>query len=45
MKVPLQHEESIEIRHDVVRFLFPNFPAHIKLTPMEISDRELEDAA
>lgn len=24
MKVPLQHEESIEIRHDVVRFLFPS---------------------
>ena len=23
MKVPLQYEESIEIRHDVVRFLFP----------------------
>lgn len=27
MKVHLQHEESIEIRHDVVRFLFPNLPA------------------
>lgn len=44
MKVPLQHEESIKIRHDVVRFLFPNMPAQIHLKPAEISDQELEDA-
>ena len=44
MKVPLQHEESIEIRHDVVRFLFPNLPAHVQLTQTDISDQELEDA-
>lgn len=44
MKVPLQHEESIEIRHDVVRVLFPNLPAQIQLKPTEISDQELEDA-
>ena len=44
MKVPLQHEESIEIRHDVVRFLFPNIPAKLQLTPTEITDEELEDA-
>jgi len=44
MKVPLQHEESIEIRHDVVRFLFPNLPAQIQLKPTEISDQELKDA-
>ena len=29
MKVSLQHEESIEIRHGVVRFLFPNLPANL----------------
>ena len=44
MKVPLQHEESIGIRHDVVRFLFPNLPAQIQLRPTEIADQELEDA-
>ena len=33
MKVPLQDEGSIEIRHDVVRVLFPNLPAHIQLKP------------
>ena len=44
MKVFLQHEESIEIRHDVVRFLLPNLPAQIRLKPAEISDQELEDA-
>ena len=44
MKVPLQHEESIEIRHDVVRFLFPNLPAQLQQKPTEINDRELEDA-
>ena len=27
MKVQLPHEKSIEIRHDVVRFLFPILPA------------------
>ena len=44
MKVPFQQEESIEIRDDVVRFLFPNMPAQIQLKPAEISDQELEDA-
>jgi len=44
MKVPLQHEESIEIRHDVVRVVFPNMPAQIQLKPTEISDQELEEA-
>ena len=44
VKVLLQHEESIEIRHDVVRVLFPNVPAQIQLKPTEISDQELEDA-
>ena len=44
MKGPLQHEESIEICHDVVRVLLPNLPAQIQLKPTEISDQELEDA-
>ena len=44
MKVPLQHEESIEIRHDVVRFLFPNLPAQLQQKPTDINGRELEDA-
>lgn len=44
MKVPLQHEESIEIRHGVVRFLFPNLPAHLQLKATEITDQELEEA-
>ena len=44
MKNPLQHEESIEIRHDVVRFLFPNLPAHLQLKATEITDQELEEA-
>lgn len=44
MKVLLQHEESIEIRHDVVRYLFPNLPTQLQLTPTEISDQELKDA-
>lgn len=44
MKVPLQHEESIEIRHDVVRFPFPNIPAEIQAVPVPISDQDLEDA-
>ena len=44
MKVPLQHEESIEIRHNVVRVLFPSLPAQIQLKPTEISDKEIEDA-
>lgn len=44
MKVPLQHEESIEIRHNVVRVLFPSLPAQIQLKPTEISDQEIEDA-
>ena len=44
MNVLLQHEESIKIRHDVVHFLFPNFPVHMQLTLTEVSDRELEYA-
>ena len=44
MKVPLQHEESIEIRHDVVRFLFPILPAQLKVAPTDISDQDLEEA-
>ena len=44
MKVPLQYEESIEIRHDVVRFLFPNLPARIQATPTNISDQDLHNA-
>lgn len=40
MKVPLQHEESIEIRHDVVHFLFPILPAQLQLAPTDISDQE-----
>lgn len=32
MKVPLQYEESLEIRHDVVRSLFPQLPAEIRDT-------------
>ena len=44
MKVPLQHEESIETRHDVVRFLFPILPAQLQLAPTDISDQDLEEA-
>ena len=44
MKVPLRHEESIEIRHDVVRFLFPTLPAQLQLAPTEISDQDLDEA-
>ena len=44
LKVPLQYEESIEIRHYVVRFLFPNLPAALQLTPTHVSDQELEEA-
>ena len=39
MKIPLQYEESIEIRHDVIRFLFPNLPAEIQRTPTDICDK------
>ena len=44
MKVPLQYEETIEIRHDVVRFLFPNLPARIQATQTNICDQELHNA-
>lgn len=44
MKVPLQHKESIEIRHDVVRFLFPILPPQLQLAPTDISDQDLEEA-
>ena len=44
MKVPLQYEESIEIRHDVVRFLFPRLPCDIRATPVNIDDQDLHSA-
>ena len=44
MKVPLQYEESIETRHDVVHLLFPNLPASIQVTPTDICDQELHSA-
>ena len=44
MKVPLEYEESIEIRHDVVRFLFPNLPADFRATPINIQDQDLQRA-
>lgn len=44
MKVPLQYEESLEIRHDVVRFLFPSLPVGIQAASTDISDEELNDA-
>jgi len=40
MKVPLQYEESVEIRHDVVRFLFPNLPVEIQAAATDICDQE-----
>ena len=44
MKVPLQHEESIEIHHDVVHFLSPILSAQLPLAPTDISDQDLEEA-
>ena len=44
MKVPLQHLESIEIRHDVARFLFPILLAQLQLAPTDISDQDLKEA-
>ena len=44
MKVPLQYEESIEIRHDVVRFLFPRLPCDIRATPVSIDDQDFHSA-
>ena len=44
MKVPLQYEESVEIRHDVVRFLFPKLPAAIQVAATDICDQELHNA-
>ena len=44
MKVPLQYEESVEIRHDLVRFLFPSLPVEIQAAPTDISDQQLNDA-
>ena len=38
LKVPLQYEDTIEIRHDGVRFLLPNLVA-----PVEISHVDLQD--
>ena len=44
MKVPLPYEESIEIRHDVVRFLFLRLPSEIRATPVSIGDQDLHGA-
>ena len=44
MKVPLQYEESVEIRHDVVRFLFPNIPVELQAAATDVCDQELHDA-
>jgi len=44
MKVPLQYEESIKIRHDVVCFLFPRLPVVIQAAATVICDQELHDA-
>ena len=44
MKVPLQYEESIEIRHDFVGYLFLGLPAGIRIQPTEITDQQLEEA-
>ena len=38
------YEESVEIRHDVVRFLFPSLPVQIQAAPTDISDQQLNDA-
>ena len=43
-KVPLQYEESIEICHDVVRFLFPILPQEIRAETTDIGYQELRDA-
>lgn len=46
MKIPLQYEESIEIRLDVLdSFLFPNLQAESQRTPTDICDQDLEDAS
>ena len=45
MKVPLQYEKFLQMRHDVVRFLFPGLPQHIQTKAYEISDQELLGAA
>ena len=44
MKVPLEYKESIEIRHDIVCFLFPNLPADFRATPINIQDQDLQRA-
>ena len=45
MKIPLQYEESIEIRLNVLNsFLFPNLPAESQPTPTDICDQDLENA-
>ena len=44
MKVPLQYEESVEIRHDVIRFLFPNISVELQAAATDICDQELHDA-
>lgn len=40
LKVPLQYEELIEICHDVARLLFPNLPAEIQVSPVDISNKD-----
>lgn len=44
MKVPLQYKESVEIRHDVIRFLFPNISVELQAAATDICDQELHDA-
>ena len=44
MMMILHYEESVEIRHDVVRFLFPSLPVEIQVAPTDISDQQLNDA-
>ena len=43
MKVPLQYEESVEIHHDLVRFLFPSIPVELQAAATDICDQELHD--
>ena len=44
MKVPLPYEEPIEIRHDVVRFLFLRLPCDIRATLVSVGDQDLHGA-
>ena len=35
--------ESVEIRHDMVRFLFPNIPVELQAAATDICDQELDN--